>query len=32
MNLGLLRGVEVQDGIVQIAAGERWGEVYEGLG
>lgn len=31
LDLGLLVGSEIQDGIVKIAAGERWGEVYDKL-
>jgi FAD binding domain len=32
LDLGLLTGIKVKDGIVSIAAGERWGAVYEKLG
>ncbi|KAK9799244.1 hypothetical protein SCARD494_02425 [Seiridium cardinale] len=31
LNLGLLNGIEVNDGIVSIAAGENWGSVYDKL-
>lgn len=31
VNLSALKGVEIQDGLVRIAAGERWSRVYEVL-
>ncbi|CAG9998328.1 unnamed protein product [Clonostachys byssicola] len=31
LDLGLLKGIDVKDGVVEIAAGERWGAVYEKL-
>lgn len=31
LDLGLLTGVELKDGVVSIAAGERWGAFYEKL-
>ncbi|PLB46221.1 FAD-binding domain-containing protein, partial [Aspergillus steynii IBT 23096] len=31
LDLGLLTGIEIKDGSVSIAAGERWGAVYENL-
>ena len=31
LDLGLLVGSEIHDGIVEIAAGERWGPVYNKL-
>lgn len=31
LDLGLLVGSEIQNGIVKIAAGERWGPVYDKL-
>ncbi|KAI1375700.1 hypothetical protein F4677DRAFT_422155 [Hypoxylon crocopeplum] len=31
LNLSLLKGIVIQDGYVSIAAGERWGPVYEKL-
>ncbi|KAI2970566.1 CAZyme family AA7 [Aspergillus niger] len=31
VDLNLLRGIELQDGIVRIWAGERWGRVYDFL-
>ncbi|KAI1775361.1 hypothetical protein F4818DRAFT_416394 [Hypoxylon cercidicola] len=31
LNLSLLKGIDVKDGYVSIAAGERWGPVYEQL-
>ncbi|KAK8070565.1 fad binding domain protein [Apiospora hydei] len=32
VNLSLLRGIDIDEGRVSIAAGERWGAVYEELG
>ncbi|ROV94342.1 hypothetical protein VMCG_08650 [Cytospora schulzeri] len=32
LDLRLLTGIDVSDGIVKIGAGERWGSVYERLG
>lgn len=29
VNLSLLRGIELKDGVVSVGAGERWGPVYE---
>lgn len=31
LNLGLLRGIEIGDGVVGIAAGETWGPVFDKL-
>jgi FAD/FMN-containing dehydrogenase len=31
LNLSLLKGIEIKDGVVSIAAGERWGAVYRAL-
>lgn len=31
LDLGLLTGIELKEGLVSIAAGERWGAVYEKL-
>ncbi|KAI0389167.1 FAD-binding domain-containing protein [Xylariaceae sp. FL0594] len=31
LNLSLLKGIEVKDGVVEIAAGERWGSIYKKL-
>lgn len=31
LNLSLLKGIEVKDGVVSVAAGERWGGVYKEL-
>lgn len=31
LDLGLLTGVELKDGVVSIAAGERWGVFHEKL-
>lgn len=31
VDLGLLTGVDIQEGVVRIGAGERWGNVYEKL-
>lgn len=31
LNLGLLNGIEIKDGLVSIAAGETWGPVYDKL-
>jgi FAD/FMN-containing dehydrogenase len=32
LNLGLLKGIDIKDGVVSIAAGETWGPVYDKLG
>ncbi|KAI1501826.1 hypothetical protein F5X99DRAFT_418254 [Biscogniauxia marginata] len=31
LNLGLLTGIEIKDGVVSIAAGETWGPVFDSL-
>ena len=31
VDLGLLSGVDIQEGLVQVGAGEHWGTVYESL-